>query len=739
MNAIREFRGGIVSAVLLVLVVAGSQLATFPKIFEQTAFSLTPAGDEVARLTPVTVTFTKPPGDRGVPSALLQLTPTPPGSYAWLSPTTLLFQPDFPGLLRGGTYTAIVPRNEDAGVPETVTRKFTVSGKLTVQQVIPGDGDAEVPLNAQVLVQFSRSVAPLTTLAAQPTQQVVTFDPPLHGKGEWLNTSIYRFIPSDLVPTTTYKVRVAKGLTSAADGVLESDFTSTFTTISPAVDSIVPDGSWLYGGPWQEVTVTFNQPMAESAAGGVTVKDASTGALVPEKATWNDDHTVLTLNPTQRMTNEAKYVVTVPAGLASARGPATPKERTSTFQIVGAPTVVRTTPGNGESNAGRYGFSIQFNSPMDSASFDGKISISGVDDKDLEGRINVFDFNVGVNIQLDPSTTYTVTLRPGVMDRYGQVMGGYRFSFTTGALQPSVALAIPGYSGSATYSASTEPILWFQTTNKRSVTFTLYPLTDPEARSLMHDQRWSPQWTPSMPAMRTWTEQLPAASDQFLLSKTSLSGGGPLPAGFYYVTTDGRYSSHLAVAVVDTVLVTKVSLDELLVWALDHDTGRPISGMTLHGEGTGFGSANKVTDANGLASFQIPIPMPGDYGDRSSYVTTVGDRFGVVSTRWQGVSPFQFGLPTEYGAREYVGHIYTDRPLYRPGETVHYKGIVRVDDDAQYTLPSRDGPYQLSIQNARGQSLRRETVTLDDFGAFEESFDLPADAPLGDYNLGIQI
>ena len=58
-----------------------------------------------------------------------------------------------------------------------MSKKFTVTGKLSVQQMIPGDGDTEVPLGAQVLVQFSRSVAPLTTLANQPKDTVVTFDP----------------------------------------------------------------------------------------------------------------------------------------------------------------------------------------------------------------------------------------------------------------------------------------------------------------------------------------------------------------------------------------------------------------------------------------------------------------------------------------------------------------------------------------------------------------------------------
>src|SRR5439155_23967334 len=101
---------------------------------------------------------------------------------------------------------------------------FMLARPLVVQQVIPGGGATGVPLNAQVIVQFSRSVAPLTTLAAQRSVPIVTFDPPLHGKAEWLNTSIYRFLPEDLASATTYRMRIAKGLASAADGVLQDDF-----------------------------------------------------------------------------------------------------------------------------------------------------------------------------------------------------------------------------------------------------------------------------------------------------------------------------------------------------------------------------------------------------------------------------------------------------------------------------------------------------------------------------------
>src|SRR6266850_2886464 len=96
MEVLRRFRGGAVTAALFVAVIACSQV--LPRLdlpIEPQSFALTPEGDEVSRLSPVTVTFGKPPADR-TPENLLQVFPSTVGSYAWLSPRTLLFQPDFP-------------------------------------------------------------------------------------------------------------------------------------------------------------------------------------------------------------------------------------------------------------------------------------------------------------------------------------------------------------------------------------------------------------------------------------------------------------------------------------------------------------------------------------------------------------------------------------------------------------------------------------------------------------------
>jgi hypothetical protein len=218
---------------------------------------------------------------------------------------------------------------------------------------------------------------------------------------------------------------------------------------------------------------------------------------------------------------------------------------------------------------------------------------------------------VSVNLGLKSSTTYTVTLLAGATDRYGQAMGRYEFSFTTGAPTPSVSLALPGYSSAAVYSSSAEPILYFQTTNLPSVEFNLWHLTADEGRHLMHDPGSMQGFNPSQ-KLRTWTETNRGEKDEIVLGSTSLSGSkAPLAKGYYYLTTGGTFGSRFAFAVVDTVLVTKLSNDELLAWAVDHDTGAPLKGVNVRGNGPGLQPTEMVTDANGLASFKVPVPVLG--------------------------------------------------------------------------------------------------------------------------------
>ncbi|MGB4863286.1 MAG: Ig-like domain-containing protein [Tepidiformaceae bacterium] len=733
---------GVVVAALLVAIVGSvfwlsSRGSNGNEFVDPPGFALSPEGDDVPRLAPIRVTFASPPDEKS-PERLLQLEPAVPGTYAWLSDRTVLFQPDFPGLLRGSSYTVSVPARPETGLEKAVNASFTVTGLLTVQQAIPGDAESEVPLNAPILVQFSRSVAPLTTLDARDDAPVLTFDPPIEGQGEWLNTSIYRFVPAALQPFTNYKVVIPKGLTSAADGVLREDFTWSFTTLGPAVAKLTPDTNTEYASPTQTVRVEFNQPMAEEAKSGITLKGPA-GAKVAGVVTWDSTRTVATFTPAARLDYLATYTAVVAAGLPGANGGSTPQERTSVFKTVGLPAVLSTQPPNGATNGQRYGVSIRFTNPMDEDSLEGKVSVSGFTADEV--NTNLYEFELYVSVPLEPSTSYTVTLAPGAKDRYGQVLDGYTFSFTTGQLPSSVTLALPGYNSGGTYSDSADQILYFHATNAPQANFTLYPLTDNEGADLLYGGKLSQDWTPSLPAMRSWSVPTDGVLNEVFLGSTSLAGTGtPLPKGYYYVTSGGDWASYLAFAVVDTEIVTKISQDQLLAWVVDHETGKPVAGATVSASGAGITPTSVVTDADGVAIFSVPEPVPGKNIDRQYLVwVKSGGRFGFVSTRWtQGSAPYQLGIPTEFFVRQWVGQLYTDRPIYRPGETVEYKGVVRADDDAAYTIPATDAPLDFVIINSRGQEVKREAITTNEFGTFAGEFLIPGDAPVGDYSISIQ-
>ena len=736
----RDPRWGIVAAVAVIALVAlvltydtGPARRSAP---EPPGFSVSPEGNDVPRLAPIKVTFASPPSERDG-EKLLQLDPVVKGSYAWMSDRTVLFQPDFPGFYRGFSYTVRVPARPETGLLEDVSKQFIVTGALTVVTTIPADGDTEVPANAQVLVQFSRSVAPLTLLSEQRKDPVIAFDPPLEGKGEWLNTSIYRFTPSNLAPNTTYRLKIAAGLSSAVDGVLKQDHAWSFTTFGPAVASVTPDARTEFAAPKQAVVVKFNQPMERgSVETGFKLTDLSNVA-VAGSFSWSDSDATVTFTPAAQLAFKTSYQVLVAKGLKGARGGETATEWKSTFTTVGTPSVT-TRPANGEKSAERYGVQFTFSNPMNVDSLDGKISISGFTADQIRQSLSNDERQLYVGVSLKPSTTYTLTLAGGATDRYGQVLDRYTATFTTGALPSAVNLAVPGMQG--TYSASVEPILYYHATNMPSASFTLYPLTPGEMKLLVEEGKRSPYWMPTQPALRSWTETNSGGRDEVVIASTSLSGGGPLPKGDYWIQTSGQYLSEMAFSVVDTVLVTKLSYDELLVWAIDHDTGKPVANAVVHADGGAITGGDGRTDADGLVSFPALAPLPGKNFDRRYYVTLddAGHR-GLASSNWQrGSAPYQLNLPVEYYAREYVGQLYTDRPIYRPGESVEYKGVVRRDDDAQYQLPGGDPPLDFVILNSQGKEVSREAIRPNEFGTFAGTFALPNDAPVGDYSISIQ-
>ncbi len=124
-----------------------------------------------------------------------------------------------------------------------VTFKFVTAGFLGVSGTQPANGAGEVSVDSAITVAFNRPVVPLVPAdqqAALPQPLVIT--PTVEGKGEWINTSMYRLTPATvLAASTLYTVTVPAGLTDTTGGVLQQPYTFKFSTIAPSVLRWAPE------------------------------------------------------------------------------------------------------------------------------------------------------------------------------------------------------------------------------------------------------------------------------------------------------------------------------------------------------------------------------------------------------------------------------------------------------------------------------------------------------------------
>ncbi|MEA3308891.1 MAG: alpha-2-macroglobulin family protein, partial [Chloroflexota bacterium] len=77
--------------------------------------------------------------------------------------------------------------------------------------------------------------------------------------------------------------------------------------------------------------------------------------------------------------------------------------------------------------------------------------------------------------------------------------------------------------------------------------------------------------------------------------------------------------------------------------------------------------------------------------------------------------------------------LYSDRPIYRPGQTVRLRGILRAERDVRYSLPDLERTVELSLRDPHWDTIYTTTATLSELGGFEADFELTSVAELGEY------
>ncbi|HWI19128.1 MAG TPA: MG2 domain-containing protein, partial [Vicinamibacterales bacterium] len=220
----------------------------------------------------------------------------------------------------------------------------------------------------------------------------------------------------------------------------------------------------------------------------------------------------------------------------------------------------------------------------------------------------------------------------------------------------------------------------------------------------------------------TWREILPNRRDAEM-RRVPVELKQP---GIYVVeAVNDLLRAYTIVIVSDVGLVTKTSPGQMLFFAADRFTGEPSADCNIRVLFSKKTIAEGRTNADGLFEAKLPDERMED------------NVIGVAQCGNQHAATDPGAWTLQQPARELAAYIYTDKPIYRPGHTVHLKAILRwrqMDALAKFDRPEAE----VVVADANDKVVFRRQVKLDGFGAVTASFPVPATAALGGYTIRVQ-
>ncbi len=680
-----------------------------------------------------------------------------PGEITWPVSDTLYFKPVKP-LIAGGSYHLILEQSATSAqkiqLADDIQIDIEVADDLFVSQVFPADGTVDVESNAVITIIFNRPVVPLVSLEDQGGMaQPLRISPPIQGSGEWINTSVYIFHPEEaLASSTMYELEVEKGLSDIIGSRLQETYQWQFTTAAPGISTFgisspvyVTNPEDNYKGVFLESAfeIVFLQPMNRASVEEAFSITTQGGEGVVVNFDWPSDYQVI-ITPTQRLSLETDYTMILTRNAKANTGGELMSGLRWDFRTLAYPGILSTVPENG-STASQFSnrFRINFNSPIQIDAIEDHIVITPPVDEKLTWYYDSWSWGLDF-FGLKPSTRYRITILPGLEDIYGnKITDPYDFSFTTGPYSPAVFLDLP-YPPSV-YRQNGPMKYYISYVNVGPVSADLYQI--PASYFAGFTNGTYQQWDFVPPEdwwINSWYWENNKFDNEVVRRGVPLekASGESLEPGFYFLTIDSpdvtKYSAYVdsrLLIVAEANLTFKSTLTEGLVWLTDLDSGAPIQNVSVMFYDHDFNEIGSgATNSNGL--LMLDLPAPEEVYESRYVMTNEGQPFAFSYSDWgSGVSPYEFGIWSDYYSLpdQPIAYVYTDRPLYRPGQTVEFKGILRGNDDLSYRLlPWEAVTVEISSFN---EVVFTQKLSLSDYGSFNGSLILDDNAALGYYSI----
>ncbi|MCX6145307.1 MAG: Ig-like domain-containing protein [Ignavibacteriales bacterium] len=658
--------------------------------------------------------------------------------------------------------------------------------KLEVVANSPKGTTQSLDQSQTVFVCFNQPMVPLMEAPQDEDVGPMLLVPKVRGKYRWMGTKMLAFTPADtLPPATAFKVSVPRGTKSLSGQSLDQDYSWTFETPRPTVVQFNPDTADLnaqffrYGLTKYErvILLKFNMRIDPgSLADFIQLSEISKGSAIAvpfslrhptEKelsSSWHwtpFDHSIVVI-PTQPLKPLRQYMVCCKAGLRTMQGPLG-MESNFEFSFTTPRKLAITSIGKGKGGWGGGEVAVRFSNPLGSNWNIGQDKTFLFNPPIASSKLSFgtgSDSTFLIYGPFEPDREYTLTIGRGIKDIFGDTLAETsHFAFKTSPTPTSVSLGGPHLVRAD--SVFTYPLTFVNADQVRidvyqidpdiiipilrnleifSTSYSPWPEflffdrgnVSPQQWNRIYSKEWSIRSERNKPVM-----QMLVLNE---LSNVNKRGIFLIQADLFKQVGGDRRYRHNLVQFTNLGITAKFSTDTNLVWVTRLNDGSPVSDASVEIRGD-----SNVVAWRGRTDHRGIVLTPGwrRLGLRTKYsweeippqwvIVKYGDDAAFASSDWTfDIQPKDFRLQAVDTRREshFRAVIFTDRNLYRPGEQVQIKGIVRQLVNDRLIVP-QDVKLRFVVSNNRSKSLLQVEPTVTAFGSFSVNLPLDKDASLG--------
>ncbi len=216
----------------------------------------------------------------------------------------------------------------------------------------------------------------------------------------------------------------------------------------------------------------------------------------------------------------------------------------------------------------------------------------------------------------------------------------------------------------------------------------------------------------------------------------------PLNNGKYliYVSTFETLNSNSVhatsiIQVTDIVVVEDKQNNTTIYQVVNRNTGKPLIGATVTIKNYNTGRYNKpinrnyISDKNGQLKFKTTnsyrnVVLTVSYNNE---IASFGDYYISEHRNYNK-------LPDKVTIHPFL---FTDRSIYRPGQTVYFKGIF-IENEGLVSAPFSKELVSAALYNVNYEKIEELELETNEFGAVSGAFILPNNGLLGQYSINVK-